>query len=155
MTFAVGQRVRGRLSGREYVVSNKTTDYALWLDGVPNAVSRTLFEPIADTLRPCFTCGTPTPDEVCEQHKPVVRGYFTPAIACVPDDQPESYDARRKRIAAERNPGQGTHSLCSYCGQGPCACVIEGDDTRGEGIARAVRGLSQVEHRVGAARWEP
>jgi hypothetical protein len=24
-----------------------------------------------------------------------------------------------------------------------------------EGVARAVRNLSQVEHRVGAARWEP
>jgi hypothetical protein len=87
-------------------------------------------------LRPCFTCGKPTPDEVCAK--------------CVPDDQPETYDARRKRIAAERTPKGGG-------GTGPYQQAVQPIriDTRGEGIQRAVDRLSQVEHRVGAHAWRP
>jgi hypothetical protein len=68
-------------------------------------------------------------------------------VACVPDDAQESYEQRRKRIAAERNPGQGWPQV-------PFGTWPE-PDTRGEGIDRAVRNLSQVEHRVGAARFSP
>jgi hypothetical protein len=93
-----------------------------------------------------------------------------PVARCVPDDQPESYDARRARKAAERNPGQGrwgvvggqqswvTDEETIYATQDAeglwsFTSWSSGHDT--SGIDRAVRNLSQVEHRVGAARWKP
>jgi hypothetical protein len=183
MTFAVGQRVRHKESGNEYVVIEVSDyGYQLRFDGYGE---RWEADP-APTLRPCFVCGTPTAGEVCEQHKPVVQpvagGIFADLTAedvklafdwamnhrlgCVPDDLPETYEARRKRIAAERNPGHGT---CSLCGgvilRCPCSTADyaapyrrhTGADKQQQatGIARAVRGLSQVEHRVGAAKFQP
>jgi hypothetical protein len=88
--------------------------------------------------------------------------------ACVPDDQPqETYAARRQRIAAERNKGHGT---CGLCGgvilRCPCSTAdyaapyrrhtgADKQQQQAEGVARAVRNLSQVEHRVGAAKFQP
>jgi hypothetical protein len=78
--------------------------------------------------------------------------------ACVPDDQPETYAARRKRIAAERNP-HARRSEPYVPSQGLLDVIRRYKDAvahqQTDGIGRAVRNLSQVEHRVGAARLSP
>lgn len=88
----------------------------------------------------------------------------TPLAACTPDDaphrEPETYEARRQRIAAGRN----IITNCQKCQAALCVCHLMRPqrqdepgkfDTRGAGIQRAVDGLSQREYRVGAARFMP
>jgi hypothetical protein len=106
-------------------------------------------------VRPCIKCDefyTYNDSGICSK----CRAADPAPVACVPDDGQESYEQRRKRLAAERNPGRVTCDHSHLDGE-RWWCFICGatGDNRGEGIQRAVRGLSQVEHRVGAARWEP
>jgi hypothetical protein len=146
--------------------------------------------PAACQQRPCFTCGKPTPDEVCAKcvPEPLRQPHLFDDLpgnrcvycmmrkdaclsdlcplpvptACVPDDaQQESYEQRRARKAAERNP-HGKYlreqaardaAACDYFRRAIAGMPIA--DTRGEGIARAVDRLSQHEHRVGAAKFQP
>jgi hypothetical protein len=124
-------------------------------------------------------------DHVCVKCGCGIGNALFNGIKCVPDDQPvvqETYDARRKRIAAERNPGQGQgqgqgqgHGRVrwSYVGSPQSWNTGEeivyatqdddgfwsftswssGPDT--SGIARAVDNLNQHESRFGSSRWSP
>jgi hypothetical protein len=69
-----------------------------------------------------------------------------PSIIADDQPQPEDYATRRQRIAAERNPG-GNRIRWAW--------PDEPVDERAAGVQRAVRNLSQVEHRIGAAKFQP
>jgi hypothetical protein len=82
----------------------------------------------------------------------------TVPVACVPDDQPETYDARRKRIAAERNQGAVWRITDMPSGDLLKAIKRYKDALahhQTDGIARAVGNLNQHEPRCGSSRWQP